>query len=162
LTAAENGELCTLARVLLGLVLSAVLASEDVTPLQPAPEPSARGVWSAVLISATGAALVGGYTAGAFLTGDRPSGLPLAVTGGVVAGGLLGAGIALGVGALRKDPGALLRYLLVPILSGLVGAALGGLGAGLGAQQPGPGRAVTHVVVVTFLLGETITLLVVR
>lgn len=124
-------------------------------------EPEQR-VWPAFVLGTLGAALAGGYVAGAYLTGDRPSGVTLGVTGGVVTGGLLGAGLALGIGALRKDPGSLVRYILVPVLSGLAGAALGGLGAGLGARVPGTGRTVTHVVVVSLLLAETITLIIAR
>ncbi|MBL8910947.1 MAG: hypothetical protein JNM17_09620 [Archangium sp.] len=114
------------------------------------------------MIGTIGAALAGGYIAGAYMTGDRPSGLTLGVSGGVVTGGLLGAGIALGIGALRKDPGSLLRYILVPVLSGLAGATLGGLAAGLGSRVPGTGRTVTHVVIVSLLLAETVTLIVAR
>jgi len=113
-------------------------------------------VLRAVLIGATGLVLAGGYTAGAFATGDRPSGFTLATVGGVVSGGLLGAGVGLGLKSLNKDPGSLLTYILVPVLTGLAGAILGGVLAGVGSNQPGTGRTVTHVLVVSLLLGETI------
>ncbi|MFO0600885.1 MAG: hypothetical protein U0228_36580 [Myxococcaceae bacterium] len=128
---------------------------------EPGPEAGQR-IWPAFVIAGAGALLSGGYLAGAFATGDRPSAVPLAVTGGIVTGGLLGAGLALGINSLRKDPGSLIRYVLVPVLSGLAGAALGGLAAGFGSAQPGTGRTITHVVVVSFLVGETITLMIAR
>ena len=114
--------------------------------------------WHAVLIGATGLALAGGYTAGAFLTGDQPSGQALAVTGGVIAGGLAGATLALALGSKRDDPGSLVGYILRPVLCGVAGAIIGGLLAGLGSREPGTLRTVTHVVVVTFLIGETVAL----
>lgn len=144
--------------LVLSLLLPALALAEESSPRTDAPPSGLSGV----LIGAVGAALTGGYLAGAFLTKDQPSGVPLAVTGGIVAGGLLGVGIALGVGSKRDDPGSLLRYILVPVLSGLAGAAIGGLAAGLGAATPGTGRTVTHVVVVTFLIGETIALEIFR
>lgn len=123
---------------------------------------SGTRIWPAFVLGGLGAALAGGYIAGAYATSDRPSGLTLGVSGGIVTGGILGAGIALGIGALRTDPGSLLRYILVPVLSGLAGAAVGGLAAGLGTRVPGTGRTVTHVVVVTLLLAETVALVVAR
>lgn len=139
------------------LVPTLALGAEEVEPT-PA-EPSGL---TAVLIGAAGIALTGGYVAGAFLTGDRRSAIPLAVTGGIVTGGLLGVGIALGVGSKRDDPGSLFRYILLPVLAGLAGAAIGGLAAGFGSSQPGTGRIVTHVIVATFLIGETLVLEFVR
>lgn len=109
-----------------------------------------------MLIGATGLALAGGYTAGAFLTGDKPSGQALAVTGGVIAGGFAGVTLALGLGAARDDPGSLVGYILRPVLCGVAGAIIGGLLTGLGSREPGTLRTVTHVVVVTLLIGETI------
>jgi hypothetical protein len=122
------------------------------------PKPAESSGLTAVLIGAAGMALTGGYLAGAFLTGDRPSAIPLAVSGGIVTGGLLGAGLALGINSTRKDPGSLVRYILVPVLAGLAGAAVGGLATGFGSSQPGTGRTVTHVVVITFLIAETLVL----
>ena len=111
-----------------------------------------------MLIGATGLALAGGYTAGAFLTGDQPSGQALAVTGGVISGGLAGAMLGLGLGAARDDPGSLVGYVLRPVLCGIAGAIIGGLLTGLGSREPGTVRTVTHVVVVSLLIGETIAL----
>jgi hypothetical protein len=121
------------------------------------PGPTDR-VWHALLIGAVGLALAGGYTTGAVLTGDRPSALPLAVTGGVLTGGLLGVGLALGLGSLRDDPGSLAGYIIRPVVSGLLGALIGGVLCGLGARQPGTVRTVTHVVVISLLIGETVAL----
>ncbi|MFT3707350.1 MAG: hypothetical protein QM817_06750 [Archangium sp.] len=138
---------------------SALASSES--DAAPTPEFGTR-IWPAFVLGGLGAALAGGYIAGAYATGDRPSGLTLGVSGGIVTGGILGAGIALGIGALRKDPGSLLRYILVPVLSGLAGAAVGGLAAGLGTRVPGTARTVTHVVIVSLLLAETVTILIAR
>lgn len=137
-------------------------AADVVSEPSPTSSEAEQRVMPAIVIGTIGAALLGGYLAGAYLTGDRPSGVALGVTGGVVTGGLLGAGLALGIGAFRKDPGSLLRYIVVPLLSGLAGAALGGLGAGLGSRVPGTGRTVTHVIVMTLLVAETVTLIVAR
>ena len=115
-------------------------------------------LWHALLIGGVGLALAGGYTTGAVLTGDRPSAVPLAITGGVLTGGLLGAGLALGLNVFRDDPGSLAGYLIRPLLSGLVGALIGGVLCGLGAGQPGTVRTVTHVVVISLLIGETVAL----
>jgi hypothetical protein len=124
--------------------------------------PPTNRFWHAMLIGAVGLGLAGGYTAGAFLTGDHPSGQPLAITGGVLSGGLVGATLALGLGALRDDPGSLVGYILRPVICGVVGAVIGGLLTGLGSRQPGTVRTVTHVVVVSLLIGETVVLEVAR
>jgi hypothetical protein len=118
--------------------------------------PPSNRFWHAVLIGAVGLALSGGYTAGAVLTGDQPSGQPLAITGGVLSGGVLGVTLALGLGTARDDPGSLVGYILRPVILGVVGAIVGGLLTGLGARQPGTLRTVTHVVVVSLLIGETV------
>lgn len=115
-------------------------------------------MWHAVLIGATGLALAGGYAAGAVLTADQPAAQPLAITGGVLSGGMLGVTLALGLGAARDDPGSLVGYILWPVICGVVGALLGGLLTGLGAREPGTLRTVTHVVVVSLLIGETVVL----
>lgn len=123
--------------------------------------PSSR-VWHAVLIGATGLALAGGYTAGAVLTADQPSARPLSITGGVIAGGVLGASLGLGLGAMRDDPGDLAMYLLRPVIGGLLGALLGGVLAGFGAWQPGTVRTVTHAVIVGLVISETVVFEIAR
>jgi len=42
------------------------------------------------------------------------------------------------------------------VIFGVVGAVVGGLLAGLGSRDPGTVRTVTHVVVISLLIGETI------
>lgn len=140
--------------VLISVLVLSLAARAEPEPAHVLP-PSSRA-WSAVLIGAVGLALAGGYTAGAVLTGDQPSGQALAITGGVLSGGLLGGGLALWLGRYRDDPGSLVGYVLRPLLSGVVFAVLGGVLSGFAAQQPGTGRTVTHVVVVSLLIGETI------
>ncbi len=120
--------------------------------------PPSNRVWHAILIGATGLALAGGYAGGAVLTGVQPSAQPLAITGGVLSGGMLGVTLALGLGATRDDPGSLVGYVLRPVICGVVGAVLGGLLTGLGAREPGTLRTVTHVVVISLLIGETVVL----
>lgn len=142
------------------LMIFALTARAEPEPRHLSP-PTSR-FWHAMLIGAVGVGLSGGYTAGALLTGDRPSGQPLAITGGVLSGGLMGATLALGLGALRDEPGSLVGYILRPVLCGVVGAVVGGLLTGLGSRQPGTVRTVTHVVVVSLVLGETVVLEIAR
>lgn len=119
-------------------------------------ESTGSRVASALLVGLGGVAVAGAYTAGAFLTADQPSGRALAISGGVVSLGLTGLSLGLAVNANRKDPGSMARFILLPLLSGLAGAALGGLAAGFGAWEPGPARTATHVTVVTLFVGVTI------
>jgi hypothetical protein len=120
------------------------------------PQPGSSAVLTSVLIGASGLALAGGYLAGAFLTGDRPSGFALGLTGGLVSGGLFGAGVGLAINHGRSDPGSVVGYILRPVLGGLAGALVGGLLAGLASNQPGPARTVTHGVVIGFVVTETV------
>ena len=143
-----------MSRAFVSLVMVCALTAHAADP-EPKPQ---KSVLAAVLIGATGLALAGGYTAGAFATGDRPSGFPLATIGGVISGGLLGAGIGLGINSQMKNPGSLVGYVLAPVISGVAGALLFGLLSGLASNQPGTARTVTHVVVVSLLIGETIAL----
>lgn len=138
------------------LLIFSLGARAEMEPAQLTP-PSNR-FWHAVLIGAVGLGLAGGYTAGAVLTGDRPSAQPLAITGGVLAGGLLGVTLALAIGSTRDDPGSLVGYVLQPVIFGVVGAIVGGLLSGLGSKDAGTMRLVTHVVVISLLIGETIVL----
>ena len=133
---------------------SAANASPEPRHISP---PSNR-FWHAVLIGAVGLAITGGYTAGAVLTGEQPSAQPLAITGGVLSGGLLGATLALGLGTARDDPGSLVGYVLRPVIFGVVGAIIGGLLTGLGSREPGTLRTVAHVVVISLLIGETVAI----
>lgn len=121
-----------------------------------AEETTGSKVLSGVLVGVSGLLVAGAYTAGAFLTADQPSGRALAITGGAVSLGLTGASVGLAINASRKDPGSLVGYILLPLLSGLVGAALGATAAGFAAWEPGVGRTATHVTVVTLFLGVTI------
>jgi hypothetical protein len=141
-------------RTFVSLVLVFALTARAAEP-EPKPQ---KSVLSAVLIGAAGLALAGGYAAGAFVTGDRPSGFPLATVGGVVSGGLLGASLGLGINSQMKNPGSLVGYVLAPVISGLAGALIFGLLAGLASNQPGTLRTVTHVVVVSLVIGETVAL----
>lgn len=142
------------------VLIVALTARAEAEPAHLAP-PTNR-FWHAVLIGAVGLGLAGGYTAGAVLTGDRPSAQPLAITGGVVSGGLLGLTVALAWGSTRDDPGSVVGYILRPVIFGVVGAIVGGLLTGLGSKDPGTLRTVTHVVVISLLIGETIVFEVAR
>ena len=124
--------------------------------------PPTTRAWHAILIGASGLALAGGYTAGALLTGDQPSARPLAITGGVFTGGVLGASLGLGLGAMKEEPGSLVGYILRPVLGGLVGALVGGLLAGFGVWQPGAVRTVTHAVIIGLVISETVLFEIVR
>ncbi|MFZ5439186.1 MAG: hypothetical protein ACOZQL_04215 [Myxococcota bacterium] len=141
------------------LTLAVLLAGRGAWAAEPTPTPPPpprASLLPVVVIGATGLALSGGYLAGAFATGDRPSGFGLGVTGGVVAGGLLGVGVGLALTAGREDPGSLATFILRPVLGGIAGALVGGLLAGLGSAQPGAGRTATHGVVIGLLLTETV------
>ncbi|MDP3570746.1 MAG: hypothetical protein Q8S42_08960 [Archangium sp.] len=142
----------------LALSMLVLAASAHASPETRHSSAPSNRVWHAVLIGATGLALAGGYAAGAVLTADQPAAQPLAITGGVLSGGMLGVTLALGLGAARDDPGSLVGYILWPVICGVVGALLGGLLTGLGAREPGTLRTVTHVVVVSLLIGETVVL----
>ena len=48
------------------------------------------------------------------------------------------------------------------MICGVVGAVIGGLLTGLGSREPGTVRTVTHVVVVSLLIGETVVLEIAR
>lgn len=124
--------------------------------------PPSNRVWNAILIGASGLVLAGGYTAGAFLTGDQPAARPLAIIGGVGAGGMLGVSLALGLGATREDPGSLVGYILRPVIGALAGAVLGGVLAGFGAWQPGTLRTVTHAIIIGLVITDTVIVEIAR
>lgn len=135
------------------LVFTAGQARAEPEPAHVLP-PSNR-VFHALLIGASGLALAGAYAAGAVLTGDDPGARPLAITGGALTGGILGASLGLGLTAMLDDPGSMFTYVLRPVLAGLLGAALGGVLSGLGAWAPGGGRTATHGVIIGLVLAET-------
>jgi hypothetical protein len=143
-----------------GVVIVALTAHAEPEPRHVLP-PTNRA-WHAILIGASGLALAGGYTAGAVLTGDQPTARPLAITGGVVTGGVLGASFGLLLGAMRDDPGSLVTYILRPVIGGLVGALVGGLLSGFGSWQPGTVRTVTHGVIIGLVISETVLLEIAR
>ena len=118
--------------------------------------PPGNRVWQSLLIGAVGLSLAGGYAAGAVLTGDRPSAVPLAVTGAVFSSGLLSTVITLAVASQRKDPGSLVGFILVPVISGVLSAVLAGILAGFLTRDPGTMRTVTHVVIASSLVIDTI------
>ena len=120
------------------------------------PTPTSGKVTSAILTGVAGLTAAGAYTAGAFLTGDQPGGRALAISGGAVSLGLTGVSLALAVNARRTEPGSMARFILVPLLSGLAGAVLGGLAAGFAAWQPGTARTATHGTVIAVFVGLTI------
>lgn len=138
-------------RSLTALVLIVALGA------QAEPAADSTRTLHAVLIGAVGLSLAGGYATGAVLTGDQPSAVPLAVTGGVISSGLLSTAIALGLGARRKDPGSMASYVLVPLISGVISAVLGGVLAGFFARDPGTLRTVTHVAITSMLVLDTIS-----
>ncbi len=135
-------------------MIAALTAHAEPEP-RHVPPPSSL-VWQSMLIGAVGLSVAGGYAAGAVLTGDRPSAVPLAVTGAVFSSGLLSTVITLTVGSQKKDPGSLVGFILVPVISGVLSAVLGGILAGFLAREPGTMRTVTHVVITSFLVVDTI------
>lgn len=147
-------------RALAIAVVIVALAAKAEEPRHVSP-PTER-TWHAIIISATGLAIAGGYLAGAFATGDLPSGRPLAITGGIITGGFAGAGLGLGLSAARDEPGSVVGYILRPVLCGLAGALVGGLLSTFGAWQPGLARTLTHGVIISFVIGETVLLDIAR
>ena len=135
-------------------MIAALTAHAEPEPNHVSP-PSSR-VWQSMLIGAIGLSLAGGYAAGAVLTGDQPSAVPLAVTGGVLSSGLLSTVITLAAGTQRKTPGSLASFVLVPVISGVISAILGGILAGYFAREPGTWRTVTHVAITSFFVLDTV------
>jgi len=108
-----------------------------------------------ILIGLSGLTSVAAYTTGAFLTGDRPGGHVLAIVGGTVSLGLTAASIAMLSLSGRKDPWGLVTYALVTVVSGLVGAAIGGVTAHFASVNSGPARTATHGVIIGLIITET-------
>ena len=131
------------------VMIAALTAQAEPTPLNA---PGHSHALSAVLIGAVGLALAGGYATAAVLTGDKPSAVPLAITGGVLSSGLLVTAFSLAVRPQRKDA----ADVLIPLICGVVSAVLGGLVAGYFSQQPGTARIVTHAFIITFLVVDTL------
>ncbi len=109
-----------------------------------------------LLIGAAGLLVTGGYTAGAFLAQDQPAGHALAVVGGSVALGAVGASVAMLLLSWRDNPWGLVPWALVTVGAGLAGAVLGGVLAHVGAENSGATRTATHGVVVGLCLTETV------
>lgn len=146
------------AAVQLRAVAACVLVFSASARAEPEPGhvlPPSKKTVHAVLIGVAGLALAGAYTAGAVLTADDPSARPLAIVGGTLTGGILGASLGLGLNALLDDPGSLVQFVLRPVLAGLLGAAVGGVLSGLAAWNPGGARTATHAVVIGLLITET-------
>ena len=120
---------------------------------EPRAVSSSERAWSAVLIGAVGLALAGGYAAGAVATGDNPSAVPLAITGGVLSSGLLTAGFGF---AIHPPKDAL--DAVVTVIFTVVAAVLGGVVAGYFSQQPGAARTATHGVIIGFLVLDTLAI----
>ena len=117
-------------------------------------EPAKGKVVDGVLIGVGGLVSAAAYTTGAILTGDHPSGHPLAVAGGAVSLGAAGMSVGFLINHSRTNPGSMVGYILTPILSGLVGAALGGTLAWFAARDAGPLRTATHGVVIGLILTD--------
>lgn len=136
------------------LVLALTLHAGDAPA--PAADQTPSHVRDGLLIGAVGLAVTGAYTVGAVLTGDKPSGHPLAIAGGVVSLGLVSASVTVMILSWRKNPWGLLTYALATVGAGLAGAAIGGLAAHFGAVNPGPGRTATHGVIIGLCVTETV------
>ena len=139
-------------RILAVGILMAALAAQAGEPERK----EDHRVSNAVIVGAFGLAAAGGYTLGAYLTGDQPSGATMAVLGAVGAGGALGWWLGFAINAALKQPSTFAGFILLPLLTGVAGAVLGGVAAGFSANQPGAGRTATHGVVIGVLLTDTI------
>lgn len=140
-------------RLALAALLVTALTAQAAEPPAQAREDRAVDM---VIIGAFGLALAGGYTLGAYFTGDQPSGHTLAICGGVGAGGLLGALLARALMASHRQDRLTVGTVLVPILLGLPGAAIGGVTAGFTARDPGAARTATHAVIIRVVLTDTL------
>lgn len=137
------------------LALAALLVTA-LTAQAAEPQASEDRAVDMVIIGAFGLGLAGCYTLGAYLTGDQPSGYPLAILGGVGAGGMLGAFLARAIMASHRQDRITVGTVLVPLLIGLAGAAIGGVTAGFTARDPGAGRTATHGVIIGVVLTDTL------
>ena len=142
-----------LRRLALATLMVTALSARAAAP--DAPTKDGRAV-EMVIIGAFGLAAAGGYTLGAYLTGDQPSGYPLAIIGGVGAGGMLGTWLGVAIMASLRPDRITVGTILVPLLSGLAGAAIGGVTAGFTAKEPGAARTATHGVIIGLLLTDTL------
>lgn len=149
----ERQVLSAVARLSLAVVLGGALTAQAATPVQPASEGRAVEL---VVIGTTGLLVAGGYTLGAFLTGDQSSGYPLAIVGAVGAGGMLGSWLGLALNASQRRGPVTVGNVLLPLLAGVAGAVLGGVTAGFTAKDPGSGRTATHAIIIGVLLTDTL------
>jgi hypothetical protein len=136
------------------LVLALTLHAGEVPA--PVADKTPSRVRDGLLIGAVGLAVTSAYTIGAVLTGDKPSGHPLAIAGGVASLGLVSASVTMLALSGRKNPWGLLTYVLTTVGIGLAGAAIGGIAAHFGSVNPGPGRTATHGVIIGLCVTETV------
>lgn len=142
-----------MARLALTALLLTALTTQAAQPERSADDGRAVEM---VVIGTFGLLAAGGYTLGAYLTGEEPSGYPLAIIGGVGAGGMLGTWIGLAINASQRHQQITWGTVLLPLLSGVAGMVIGGVTAGFTAQAPGSGRTATHGVIIGVLLTDTL------
>lgn len=142
-----------MARLALTAVLVMAMSAHAAEPEKSSGESRAVEM---VVVGTFGLLAAGGYTLGAYLTGDQPSGYTLAILGAVGAGGMLGSWLGLAINASQHPKGITVGVVLLPLLSGLAGAVIGGVTAGFTARDPGASRTATHGFVIGVLITDTL------